>query len=385
MKIQDAVHGYLEFSEEEKQIIESPLFQRLRRIRQLGLTSYVYPSATHTRFQHSLGVAHLTGKYADRLNLSKERRRELRTAALLHDTGHGPFSHASELMTEKKGVSHEDFSCEVADRLENLYSADRKRIHRIIRGELEIGSIVSGDIDADRMDYLIRDAHATGVEHGQIDADTIIRLAEIDSRRLVYDKKAITALESLLTSRFHMTKSVYKHHAVEIAEKMLQRSLESYLQEGNKLEKIMRMDDFAAHQNLLESDSASKIFRKIRNRELYKRALSWDESSVSHSDLKTLEKSIRQPQKLETEIAERAKVAEHEVIVDPPETPDMNSIDIKVKKEGEIHEMSEVSPFPGMLETAEWQTVKMNVYCPKEIRSKVQSASEEVLSRFLDR
>ncbi|PSG99991.1 MAG: phosphodiesterase, partial [Nanohaloarchaea archaeon SW_4_43_9] len=118
MEVQDAVHGYIKLSEEEKRIVDSPAFQRLRRIRQLGFTSLIYPSATHTRFQHSLGVTHLTGKFADSLNLKDEKRKELRLAALFHDTGHGPFSHVSEMMSKQYGVSHEDFSCEVIDRLE---------------------------------------------------------------------------------------------------------------------------------------------------------------------------------------------------------------------------------------------------------------------------
>ena len=381
MEIQDAVHGYIKLSEEEKRIVDSPAFQRLRRIRQLGFTSLIYPSATHTRFQHSLGVAHLTGKFADSLNLKDEKRKELRLAALFHDTGHGPFSHVSEMMSKQYGVSHEDFSCEVIDRLEGLYSIDKYRLHRIIRGDLEIGQIVAGDIDADRMDYLIRDAHATGVKHGEIDVDTIIRLAEIDSRRLVYDEKAVTSLESLLASRFHMTKSVYKHHAVEIAEKMVQRALDNHL-EDNRLERIMRLDDYDAHNELLESESVSyKIYKRVKNRKLYKRAFIY---RGDQEELKHLEQRIGSPEEIEREIAERAGVKSHEVIVDSPSTPGITDFDIKIKKSnGEVVKMSEISHFPYMLSEAEWQTVDLKVYSPEEVREEVREAASEKVNNMI--
>lgn len=381
MKIQDAVHGYIELSEEEKRIVDSPAFQRLRRIRQLGFTSLVYPSATHTRFQHSLGVAHLTGKFADSLNLDDEKRKELRIAALFHDTGHGPFSHVSEMMSKQHGVSHEDFSCEVIDRLEDIYSVDRYRLHRIIRGELEIGQIVAGDIDADRMDYLIRDAHATGVEHGQIDADTIVRLAEIDSRRLVYNEKAVTALESLLVSRFHMTKSVYTHHAVGIAEKMVQRALNNHLKD-NPLEKIMRLDDYEAHNELLASEGGSrKLYESVKDRRLYKRAFRY---TGEQDKLKLLEQKVENPEKIETEIAEKAGVEKHEVIVDNPSTPEITDFDIKIKRSnGKIVKMSEISRFPAMLSEAEWQTVNLKVYSPEEVKEEVREAASEKVNEMI--
>jgi len=381
MEVQDAVHGYIKLSEEEKRIVDSPSFQRLRRIRQLGFTSLIYPSATHTRFQHSLGVTHLTGKFADSLNLKDEKRKELRLAALFHDTGHGPFSHVSEMMSKQYGVSHEDFSCEVIDRLEDLYSVDRYRLHRIIRGDLEIGQIVAGDIDADRMDYLVRDAHATGVKHGEIDVDTIIRLAEIDSRRLVYDEKAVTSLESLLASRFHMTKSVYKHHAVEIAEKMVQRALDNHL-EDNRLERVMRLDDYDAHNELLESEGVShKLYERVKNRKLYKRAFIY---RGDQEELKHLEQRIDSPEEIEREIAERAGVKSHEVIVDPPSTPGITDFGINIKKSnGEVVNMSEMSHFPDMLSEAEWQTVDLKVFSPEEVREEVREAASEKVNNMI--
>lgn len=375
--VKDALHGYIELRGEEKKVVDSPQLQRLRRIRQLGLSSLVYPSATHTRFQHSLGVMHLAGKFADSLNLDEQRTKELRIAALLHDTGHGPFSHASELVMEREGYSHEDFSCQIVDELEDHFSVDPDRVKKIIRGELEIGQAVAGDIDADRMDYLMRDAHSSGLEHGHIDAATIIRLAEIDSRRLVFDAKAIDALEGLFTSRFHMIKTLYTHHAVTIAEKMLQRSLEDFVTD---IEKQMRMDDYEMHNAMMNSEGESKmLYSRVKDRKLYKRCLEWDRDELSKESLKSLESRIDDEREIEREIAEMAEVSPEKVIVDAPSTPGINDISVKVKKNGSVKDMTDLSPVPDALKEAEWRTVKIEVYCPEELTQEVGKAAEQVL------
>lgn len=377
--VKDALHGYIELDEVEKKVVDSGEMQRLRRIQQLGLSSLVYPSATHTRFQHSLGVMHLAGRFADSLELDRERRKELRIAGLLHDSGHGPFSHASELVMENYGYSHEDFSCKVVDRLEDCFNVDPDRVKRIIKGELEIGQAVAGDIDADRMDYLMRDAHSSGLEHGHIDASTIIRLAEIDSRRLVFDSKAIDALESLFTSRFHMIKTLYTHHAVNIAEKMLQRSLEDYITD---VEEEMRMDDYEMHNALLNSEGESKeLYRKVKDRELYKKCLEWDRDQLSKEQLKSLEKTVENERKLEEKIAENAGVEASKVIVDAPSTPSIKDINVKIKKNGEVKDMTDLSPVPSALSKAEWRTVKMEVFCEPGLEKKVGESAEQVLAQ----
>jgi len=382
-QIRDSLHGYIELEENEKQIIDSPEFQRLRRIRQLGLSSLVYPGATHTRFQHSLGVMHLAGRFADGLGLDNRRHRELRIAGLLHDSGHGPFSHSSEVVAEKHGLSHEDLSCQKVDKLEDLYDVDPRRVKKIIRGELEIGSTVAGDIDADRMDYLMRDADASGLDHGKIDVGTVIRLAEIDSRRLVFDYKAIGALEALFTSRFQMIKSIYKHHTAAIAEKMLERSLDNFLEQRNSVGDMMSMDDYEAHNRLLETEGATgKLYRGIKDRDLYKRALVWDEDVVPRQALKSLEKRIKDPRGLEREIAAETGIEEHKVIIDKPKTPEIKDLDVKIKKNGEIRNIKEVSALVGSLEKAEWRTVSMNVYCPQKHKKSVRKASENILGEY---
>lgn len=378
--IRDAIHGYIELSGEEKELIDSPQMQRLRRIRQLGLSSLVYPSATHTRFQHSLGVMHLAGEFADSLNLDGERKRELRIAGLLHDSGHGPFSHASEVVAEKHGLSHEELSCRKVDELEDRFSVDAGRVKKIIRGELEVGQVVAGDIDADRMDYLVRDAHSSGLEHGNIDTATIIRLAEIDSRRIVFREKAVQALESLFTARFHMIRSLYRHHTSNLAEKMLQRSLEDLEAD---IEQLMSMDDYDAHNHLLNSQGRSrKLYTRIKDRDLYKRALVWDEDDIPREALESLEERIEDERRIEERIAEEAGIEPHKVIIDTPSTPGIQDIDVRIKKDSGIEKLSDNSPIIGSLEEAEWRMVEMKVYSPEEHREAVEKAAEKVLREY---
>lgn len=374
--IQDALHGYIELSDEESKIVDRPEFQRLRRIQQMGLSSLVYPSATHTRFQHSLGVMHMAGAFAENLGLDSERRKELRIAGLLHDSGHGPFSHASEVVAEKNDISHEDLSCRVIRKLEDEFSADAGRVQRIINGELEIGRVVAGDIDADRMDYLLRDSHATGVQYGQIDADTIIRLAEIDSRRLVFDYKGVQALESLLTARFHMLKSVYLHKTCVIAEKMLERALENYVNEYS-VEKMMSLDDYQAHTKLTRFENKRGLYSKVSNRQLYKQALKLDEDSLSRDTMRDF--SSKSESDLEKEIAEESGLERKEIIVDLPSIPSSRDLNVRVKKEGKIRSLSDLSPIPEALTDAEWQLVNLGVYTSEDHVSDVKSVARDVL------
>ena len=375
--IQDSLHGYIELDSEEAAIVDRPEMQRLRRIQQLGLSSLVYPSATHTRFQHSLGVMHTAGKFADNLGINGERKKELRLAGLLHDSGHGPFSHASEVVAERKGLSHEDLSCKMIEKMEDRFSADTDRVKKIIKGDLEIGRVVAGDVDADRIDYLQRDAHATGVEYGNIDADTIIRMAQMDSRRVVFKEKAVPALESLLTARFHMMKSVYLHNTCVIAEKMLERALENYVREYN-VETMMKMDDYEAHNKLRDFEDGEGLYTKVSDRRLYKQALRLDQDSLTREKLEKF--SDKSEKEFEEEIAAEAGLETEKVIVNLPMTPKERDFDIRVKKSGEVRSLSELTPIPEALTEAEWQLVNLNVYTGSEEKSKVSSAAEKLFS-----
>lgn len=209
-------------------IIEEPLFQRLRRIKQLGLTDYVYPGALHTRFHHALGAMHLMGVTLNTLrgkghDISDKEYESALIAILLHDVGHGPFSHALEtsILT---GVHHE--------KLSYLFM---KSLNRKFGGMLEMAlqmfnntyprpffhQLVSSQLDIDRLDYLQRDCYFTGVSEGTIGADRIIKMLDIVDERIVVEEKAIYSIESFLSARRFMYWQVYLHKTTISTEEML--------------------------------------------------------------------------------------------------------------------------------------------------------------------
>ena len=201
-RVRDPIHGFIRFTDREKEVIDWPEFQRLRHIKQLALTNYTYPGAVHTRFEHSLGVMELSTRMLDslcankdvrrkikinikRIGLNLERAKEvLRLASLMHDIGHLPFSHGGESVLPN-GKKHEDVSIRVIQHLkpelEKLYNDDiTKYVIELIQKENTIPElkllkdIISGSIDADRMDYLLRDSHHCGVEYGKFDYNRLI-------------------------------------------------------------------------------------------------------------------------------------------------------------------------------------------------------------------
>ena len=164
--IRDSVYGDIRLNEFEVRIMDMPQFQRLRRIKQLGLISLIYPGATHTRFEHCVGTMNLGSKLAEELGLTNDEIELIRASGLLHDIGHGPFSHVSEGVLS---FPHEELTKYVVtetsmrDLLEEKF--DVNEIVDIVNGKGDLGPIVSGELDVDRMDYLLRDSHNTGVTY----------------------------------------------------------------------------------------------------------------------------------------------------------------------------------------------------------------------------
>ncbi|MGA7043815.1 MAG: HD domain-containing protein, partial [Nitrososphaeraceae archaeon] len=239
-EITDPVHRYISFSEVEKEVIDTGVFQRLRRIRQLAGAHLVYPSAQHSRFEHSLGTMHVAG-YAGETLVAKgylddeDKVRKLRLAALLHDIGHGPFSHLFEEVLElRHGTSHEDVGKRVISKSEisdilKKHGYNPSDICKLSFGESKIkflNEIIAGGLSADLMDYLSRDGLFTGVEYGKIDHHRLISSFEVVSNgHLAIDRSALYSFESMLISRYEMFKAVYFHKTVRSAEVMLLNSM----------------------------------------------------------------------------------------------------------------------------------------------------------------
>jgi hypothetical protein len=210
------------------EIIEHPWFQRLRRIIQLGLTHYVYPSAVHTRYQHALGAMHLMTQAVESLRskgieITPEEEEGVLCAILLHDIGHGPYSHALE-QTIVKDLSHEDLSLLMMDSLNDFLDHRLDTAIKIFRNDHPkkfLHQLVSSQLDMDRLDYLSRDSFFTGVAEGVINTDRIIKMLTVVDDQLVVEGKGIYSIEKFIISRRLMYWQVYLHKTVIAAEYML--------------------------------------------------------------------------------------------------------------------------------------------------------------------
>lgn len=308
-KVRDPIHGFIRFTEQERQIIDRTEFQRLRNVKQLATTYLVYPGAMHTRFEHSLGVMELATRAFDALcrknsELIKQNFKSisltisealavLRMAALLHDIGHLPFSHGAENILPQ-GKKHEDVSIEIIDYLKDIidnviFSGATKLIKYLIKKEYLIqevkflSKILSGQIDADRMDYLLRDSHHCGVDYGHFD---YLRLLEtfllIDSLEggldLAIDRGGVQVLESLILARYYMFAQVYCHRTRRIYDIYLQNYMSDWgKNKVIKLIDVLKYDDINiinAMRNDLNSNEprkrwAEKLLCRVNHSMIY--------------------------------------------------------------------------------------------------------------------
>lgn len=227
--INDPVYGFIDLPDDLIfDLIEHPWFQRLRRIRQLGLTFYVYPGAGHTRFQHALGSTHLMNSALDVIQrkgyqISREDWIGALVAILLHDIGHGPFSHALE-NNLVEGCSHEELSLIFMKELNKVFKGQLDNAIKIFTGSHPhkfLHQLVSSQLDMDRLDYLRRDSFFTGVTEGVVGSERIIKMLRVVDDELVVDHKGIYSIEKFLIARRLMYWQVYLHKTVLVAEKML--------------------------------------------------------------------------------------------------------------------------------------------------------------------
>jgi HD superfamily phosphohydrolase len=289
-RIFDPVHHFIELSTAEARLLDAPVMQRLRRLRQLGLAYLAFPSAEHSRFTHALGalamgtrafdelVRHGRAFFGDESDVAYQRRL-VRAALLLHDVGHGPFSHACEAVL---GVAHEARTSELLG-LENVrlgladLEVSAEDVLGLVAGDPQsrypaLRELVSGpNLDADRMDYLQRDAYFTGVASGRYDADQLVaslRLFEINGRLAVgIDTRGVVALESFVMARYMMFASVYFHHTTRIFERVLQDVLRELWPDPRALDSIdefLRWDDFRVLDAI--ADEPSETARALRER-----------------------------------------------------------------------------------------------------------------------
>ncbi|MBI4832169.1 MAG: HD domain-containing protein [Candidatus Lindowbacteria bacterium] len=311
-ELRDPIHGFIERRETEERIIDTPVFQRLRGIKQLAMAYLAYPGATHTRFDHSIGVMHIAGRLAMQLIDDQEERRMVRLAALLHDLGHGPFSHISEdvldryydkakVRPEAKEKIHEHLTCNLIERdkeiVKLLSEYEREKIVGLLlgtSGRSICHGIISGPLDADKQDYLLRDSYFCGVKYGVFDLERLIGTLEVyhhfDDEILAAARDGVYAIEQFVLAKYHMTAQVYCHKIRLVSDAMIVRALELGI-EVDKIEWLRRLYAYDGSdqyiQNYLQWDDqrlttqllfpgnsgghATELFWRLRNRNLFKR------------------------------------------------------------------------------------------------------------------
>ena len=232
----DPIYGFISIETELiLQLINHPYFQRLRRISQMGLSSLVYPGANHTRFEHALGSMHVMQKAIDVLilkgiKINLKEREAMQIAALLHDIGHGPFSHATE-KTLLKGIHHETISLKIIRLLNKSFDGKLDLAEQIFIGNHPrkfMHELISGQIDVDRLDYLKRDSFYTGVTEGNINTDRIVATMNVREENLVFESKGIYSLEKFLLARRLMYWQVYLHKTSLAAEMILLKIIQRF-------------------------------------------------------------------------------------------------------------------------------------------------------------
>lgn len=231
--INDPVYGFIKIPYEILfDVIEHPYFQRLRRISQTGLLNLIFPGATHTRFHHALGAMHLMFTAIETLKLkgteiSKEEEKSAMLAILLHDIGHGPFSHALENML-MDDWHHEKLSLLLMEKLNSEFNGELSMAIEMFQGKYHrkfFNQLISSQLDVDRLDYLKRDSFYTGVSEGNVNTQRIISMMNVSGDELVIDAKGIYSIENFLTARMFMYWQVYFHKTSALAEHLLVKIL----------------------------------------------------------------------------------------------------------------------------------------------------------------
>jgi HD superfamily phosphohydrolase len=337
-------------------LIDTPAFQRLRYVRQLGLAFLVYPGASHSRFEHALGAYHLARRAlllleerGDLHGLDPARCADIRIAALLHDIGHYPFSHALE---EIGALHHEEVArpliCdgEVGAILRNeLGDGAPARIVALIRGQSDspLQGLISGSLDLDKIEYLRRDALMCGVPYGEIDADRLLnslvllprktakaRSSQPHAQTIGIQEKGLSAVESLLFAKYQMYRNVYWHHAVRSATAMYKRLVSDALDAGSL--SAIALAGFTDEGLLLglEARGGHPLLSALRERRLYKRAVEIPAADLPSDVGEWIADDWQRTMTVENELAHRLGVGPGELLLDYPVKTEMLGLNLPV-------------------------------------------------------
>lgn len=348
--LRDPLWNNIRVDEMAIRLVDTPVFQRLRYVRQLGHAYLVYPGATHSRFEHALGAYHLARHTLSLLaeagtlaGIAEDEMDVVRAAALLHDVGHYPFSHA----LEEIGVAHHEAvarplitSGPVAGILTgSLGSGAPERVHELICGTSDspLQGLISGSVDLDKIEYLKRDAMMCGVPYGEIDVDrllhslTLVEDPESGRVRIGVLEKGLAALESLLFAKYQMYRNVYWHHAVRSATAMYKRLVDDALRSGTlDADRLAGFTDEGV-LHALEGASQPPLLGALRERRLYKRALECPAAELGENGPEWIAEDRGLAVAVENALASELGLSEGELLLDFPTKTRMLDLDLPVR------------------------------------------------------
>jgi HD superfamily phosphohydrolase len=358
--LRDPVWNNIRVDELTLTLVDTEVFQRLRYVRQLGWTYLVYPGATHTRFEHALGTHHLSRRTLallceaeDSTSISEVDQAIVRSAALLHDVGHYPFSHALE---EIGALHHEDVARplitegRIAEILSSQLGEDAPlKVFDLIRGRSDnsLQGLISGSLDLDKIEYLKRDAFMCGVPYGEIDVDrltnsfVLVDDPETGRRSLGVREKALSALESLLFAKYQMYRNVYWHHAVRSATAMYKRLVEDAVRtEVVDVQSLARHTDEGL-MHTLEGDKPTPLLAALKGRRLYKRAAEWPAAELDADKVEWIATDRKRVANAENSLAKEFGLAPGDLLLDYPVKTQMLGLDIPVlRRSGKVERLT---------------------------------------------
>ena len=363
--INDAIHGQFRIDGVRKDLLKTPEMNKLSHIKQLGLAHLVFPGAHHTRFEHSLGVSHVAGMMADSMSLDDSEKDIVQVAAMLHDVGHGPYSHTLEhILHERGGMDHMSITegiitgdYDVLREGELNSINDRKSIpdaggsernlmdwsegrSDFVEQDNTLAHLVHGPVDCDQIDYLLRDSHFTGVNHGVIDYRRLIMCLERHGGDIAVEEGGIPALEGMLMARGLMYSAVYFHRVTRVTEIMLSRAVERSADQLPDSVDLQRRVDAEIWQALYGAgDYARDMIRRLKYRQLLKVCSSRRRQDLTDGQVELLAGLASDSEKrrlFEDEMALRAGLQPGYVALDVPNIklllaePRMSQVDIRI-------------------------------------------------------
>jgi HD superfamily phosphohydrolase len=409
--IRDPIHGDIKFVGLVLDLIQAPELQRLYNIKQLGFAHLVFPGAHHTRLEHSLGTYFMALKVSEVLDLEDCDKEEFICAALLHDIGHGPFSHTLEfVLRELLNVDHVDLteklilgkhtifnekeshliaSENVVNILDN-YGINKNEIIDIIKGnKLEktyLCQLLNAPIDVDQLDYLVRDAYYTGVSYGLIDIDRYLQTLIINNNQLAVKKKGVGVIENILIARTLMYSSVYFHKTIRIAEIMLSKAIE-LLDKIDPYELFKLTDGELLNDLKKRDDYQYEIVTRIKFRNLFKQAFSASKEDLKAKDSSIMEKlenrSFRRQK--EEELEESLRIPKGHVIIDIPHQdlfqaePRIYKTDISIVDGNNVKKLDDFTPIAEAVKTRQIPDWTIMIVTDDKYRDIVSKKAEKIL------